>query len=251
MDNKKNTILLTVIAVATLLVAVVGATFAYFIAQEGEGANTNITVKTGTGSSSAFTATQNLNVYADQSTFAEGKTSKTGTSTGKVTWTAPGSTDAYTPTETERTFCYTVKLDIKSNNFRYDLAGSTSGTAQLLFNVFRGVGETDGSTGYEAEITEGVAGLTYITSASNSVKGVSPDIENSYVTFGGWDITTATGEHQIGGEYKMVASETTGGDPVTTMYDTWTATVTLVNLKAEQNYNTNKTFTATLKYDQC
>ena len=32
MDNKKNTILLTVIAVATLLVAVVGATFAYFTA---------------------------------------------------------------------------------------------------------------------------------------------------------------------------------------------------------------------------
>ncbi len=247
MDNKKNTILLTVIAVATLLVAVVGATFAYFTAQEGEGANTNITVKTGTGSSSAFTATQNLNVYADQSTFAEGKTSKTGTSTGKVTWTAPGSTDAYTPTETERTFCYTVKLDIKSNNFRYDLAGSTSGTAQLLFNVSRGVGATNGSTAAEVEITTGVGSLNYVS----NITGISTTKEGEDATFSGFDITTATGEHQIGGQYKMVAASTTKGAAVTTMYDKWTATVTLVNLKAEQNYNTNKTFTATLKYDQC
>jgi hypothetical protein len=33
MENKSNTLLLTVIAVATLLVAVIGATFAYFTAQ--------------------------------------------------------------------------------------------------------------------------------------------------------------------------------------------------------------------------
>ena len=43
--EKKNTILLTVIAVATLLVAVVGATFAYFTAttQTGTGAGTTAT----------------------------------------------------------------------------------------------------------------------------------------------------------------------------------------------------------------
>ena len=44
--EKKNTILLTVIAVATLLVAVVGATFAYFTATNstsGEGGTTDVT----------------------------------------------------------------------------------------------------------------------------------------------------------------------------------------------------------------
>ena len=54
MENKKNTILLTVIAVATLLVAVVGATFAYFTAQGGTGTSANVTVTTGTAASSDF-----------------------------------------------------------------------------------------------------------------------------------------------------------------------------------------------------
>ncbi len=44
--NNKNTILLTVIAVATLLVAVVGATFAYFTVSQASGtANTTVTAK--------------------------------------------------------------------------------------------------------------------------------------------------------------------------------------------------------------
>lgn len=49
--EKKNTILLTVIAIATLLVAVVGATFAYFTASV---TTTNPAVKTTTGKSAAL-----------------------------------------------------------------------------------------------------------------------------------------------------------------------------------------------------
>ena len=45
-NNNKNVILLTVIAVATLLVAVVGATFAYFTVNNASGqANTTVTAK--------------------------------------------------------------------------------------------------------------------------------------------------------------------------------------------------------------
>ena len=44
--DKKNTMLLTVIAVATLLVAVVGATFAYFTASNTASGSTTATVKT-------------------------------------------------------------------------------------------------------------------------------------------------------------------------------------------------------------
>lgn len=249
MDNKKNTILLTVIAVATLLVAVVGATFAYFTASEGEAVSTQIVVKTGTGSSSSFDLTQNLSIYADQTNFAKGKTSKVGQSDGKVYWTAPGSTAEYTPTEEDRTFCYTVTLHIDSNNFKYDEAGSATGTAQLLFNISRGIGATDGTTGELEEIKTGVNGLTYI---NDPVTGNSPDIENSNVTFTGWDITTkGTGDYQVGGQYKMVAAETVGGTAVTEMTDKWEATVTLVNLDAEQNYNTDKTLNATLKFAKC
>ena len=53
--EKKNTILLTVIAVATLLVAVVGSTFAFFAVQAEN--NTNVTVQTKTAASDVFNAT--------------------------------------------------------------------------------------------------------------------------------------------------------------------------------------------------
>ena len=53
MENRKNTILLTVIAVATLLVAVVGATFAYFTAQGGGIAETKVNVTTSTSANSS------------------------------------------------------------------------------------------------------------------------------------------------------------------------------------------------------
>ena len=56
--EKKNTVLLTVIAVATLLVAVVGATFAYFTAT----ANTNGDASGNTNTSTAKLANVSLNV---------------------------------------------------------------------------------------------------------------------------------------------------------------------------------------------
>ena len=52
--EKKNTILLTVIAVATLLVAVVGATFAYFTAQGGTTRTREIQIQTSTSDSTTF-----------------------------------------------------------------------------------------------------------------------------------------------------------------------------------------------------
>ncbi len=56
--DKKNTILLTVIAVATLLVAVVGATFAYFSISGGSGTtNTTVTAQT-PASNSTITVTE-------------------------------------------------------------------------------------------------------------------------------------------------------------------------------------------------
>lgn len=59
--DKKNTILLTVIAVATLLVAVVGASFAFFAVQETNNANVNIETTTAKGSD-VFNATNTGNL---------------------------------------------------------------------------------------------------------------------------------------------------------------------------------------------
>ena len=105
MDNRKNTILLTVIAVATLLVAVVGATFAYFSAQGGGTATNNIEVKTEAAASSSFSIDKNLAILANMDNFAQGNGStQADTMTGTVEFTAGTGTAAQTE------FCYTAAL---------------------------------------------------------------------------------------------------------------------------------------------
>ncbi len=82
--ERKNTILLTVIAIATLLVAVVGATFAYFTASTNvktpTGANANITTNKLEGANITFTADKNfdlldypggIGVYGSKATIAK------------------------------------------------------------------------------------------------------------------------------------------------------------------------------------
>lgn len=94
-ERKNNTALLTVIAIATLLVAVVGATFAYFSASTDNDANVNVTATT--AAADAFTATSSdditLNVTADNMQQADGKNDYTvvaddDTATVTVTLTA-------------------------------------------------------------------------------------------------------------------------------------------------------------------
>ena len=67
--EKKNTVLLTVIAIATLLVAMVGATFAYFTAQRGDGAQADITVTTSTSDSIVYGSFNPLILKATQQNF--------------------------------------------------------------------------------------------------------------------------------------------------------------------------------------
>lgn len=62
--EKKNTVLLTVIAVATLLVAVVGASFAYFAVDATNNANVEVTTKTA-GGSDVFSATGSKELSMD------------------------------------------------------------------------------------------------------------------------------------------------------------------------------------------
>ena len=75
--DKKNTMLLTVIAVATLLVAVVGATFAFFAISTDQGKNskTNITGTTPNVPSSAIalTGAQDLKLHLTADNMAQAK----------------------------------------------------------------------------------------------------------------------------------------------------------------------------------
>ena len=112
MENKKNTILLTVIAVATLLVAVVGATFAYFTATGGDAVSKQVNVITGTAASSSFAIDGAINIYADATNFAQGQANRTGSSNGTVSFTAPTQPEGSTLDAKDLQFCYSVSLNI-------------------------------------------------------------------------------------------------------------------------------------------
>lgn len=209
MDNRKNTILLTVIAVATLLVAVVGATFAYFTAQGGAAQEAKITVTTGTASSASLGTWTAINIYADATTFAEGMGDRTGTSTGTVSWTAPGQVSGQAaPSESDRTYCYKAYLDVTTNTFKYS-ATNTSKDAELTFTAQKG--------------SVKVLDTVDITGKTEAVQ--IP--------------TTANGSEYI---HKLVAEA--GG----TVSDAWTLTVTLENLNVDQNDNTGKSFSGAVKF---
>lgn len=206
--EKKNTILLTVIAVATLLVAVVGATFAYFTAQGGTSSTANVTVSTGTAGSSTLSTFDAINIYADATNFAQNAGNRTGTSSGTVSWTAPGASAGSTPSEAERSFCYTAALSVTKNDFNYS---STN-------------------TDKAAELT--------LTAKKNDV--VVLDAKD--ITVGTATVNIPTEKDGSTNTHKLV---TTAGDTVS---DKWELTVTLVNLGVDQNDNTSKQFSGAVKF---
>ncbi len=144
MDNRKNTILLTVIAVATLLVAVVGATFAYFSAQGGGTAFDNIEVKTEAAASSSFSIDKNIAILANMDNFNEdnGETQHD-TMTGTVEFTAGTGTGAQTE------FCYTAALAWAGMS--KDFVDTGSAEADLTLTVTKKTGWN--GSGYDSTTT--------------------------------------------------------------------------------------------------
>lgn len=216
MENKKNTILLTVIAVATLLVAVVGATFAYFTASGAQGTTGNVTVSTGTAASSEFGVIKALNLYADATTFAEGGADVTGETTGTVKWTAPGAVGTATPSVADRTFCYTAALEITANTF-VKSAANTSNVNELEFTA--------------------VKGTTTIIDKQSLV-----NLTTGEAVTGTINIPTTKGGTDL--KHTLVAE---AGDSVS---DSWTITVTLKNQAFNQNDNAGKQFTGVIRFNK-
>lgn len=206
--EKKNTILLTVIAVATLLVAVVGATFAYFTAQGGATSQADIIVKTGTSASSSFGTYTAISIYADQDNFAQGKPDQTGTTTGTVSWTAPGATENYTPTEAERSMCYTATLNITGNTFVVS-SKNEAGDPELVFTA---------------------------------EKGSTKLIDNMNITTTKTDVQIPAAAGGSTYVHKLTA------DAGKTVTEDWKLTVTLKNLAVDQNDNTGKSFSGAVKF---
>ena len=211
MENKKQAIILSVVAIVTLLSLILGATYAYFQASGNSGSSTNVNVTTYTSDLLTFEIGDDIAVYADQISFASGKGNATGSTYAKATLVANNKTN-------EATKNYYVYLNISENTFTYT---QNESTPELLLTIK----DTSGN-----EITS-ITSLTYKTVTDGKGASIS-----------GFDITTKSGVITLFDNREITANPT--------KTEEWNITVTFVNYNANQTGNAGKSFNAKLMIQQ-
>ena len=207
MENKKQAIILSVIASIALLVLIVGATYAYFQASGGTGTSANLRVTTYTTDVFNFEVGSDISIYADATSFASGKGNAVGSTFAKAILTANNKTN----TATEHYYLY---LNISNNTFIYT---QNESTPELLLTI------TDASGNAVTDITS----LAYKTVTDGKGTSIS-----------GYDITNKSGLITLFNNKEITASPT--------KTDEWNITVTLVNYDKDQSKNAGKSFSAKL-----
>ena len=207
MKNKKQAIILSVIASITLLVLIVGATYAYFQASGGTGTNTDVRVTTYTTDVFNFEVGSDISIYADATSFASGKGNASGNTFAKAILTANNKTNT-------STMNYYLYLNISNNTFIYT---QNVNTPELLLTI------TDASGNAVTDITS----LAYKTVTDGKGASIS-----------GYDITNKSGVITLFNNKEITASPT--------KTDEWNITVTLVNYDKDQSNNMGKKFNAKL-----
>ena len=203
--SKKNAIVLSIVAVVTLIALVVGATFAYFKAQGGTGSSTEVKVTTYTTDMLTFTTGNAISLYADQSSFGQEKGSLSGETFAKATLVANNKTN-------EATDNYYVYFNIENNTFKYTLGNDKP---ELILTVTG----PDGS-----EVTE-ISGLTH---------KVVQDRENKSIS--GFDVTTTNGIITIANKKTITATPNAE--------EQYTLKLTFVNYEGDQTANATSTLSA-------
>lgn len=166
--EKKNTVLLTVIAVATLLVAVVGATFAYFTASTaGSGAgtvNTSTTTSVGAVKLDLATTANTADIKYPGGMMVNGASvtsTVTGAGTFDATYTINGTVDA--------TALASANTTVKYSLYRLDSAV----TGDLLSGCTL---QTSASNGVTTYYYTGCAANTAITATTAVATGTITDL---------------------------------------------------------------------------
>ena len=211
MENKKQAIILSGVAIVALLALIIGATYAYFRASGNSGSNTDINVTTYTLDLLSFEMGSDIKINADQTSFASGKGNATGSTFAKAILTANNKTNTATKN-------YYMYLNISNNTFTYT---QNENTPELLLTI------TDVSGNAITSIT----GLTYKTVIDGKGTSVS-----------GFDITTKSGLLTLFDNREITASPT--------KTEEWNVTVTFVNYNANQTGNAGKSFNAKLIIQQ-
>ena len=205
MKNKKA-IILSVIAVITLLVLIIGATYAYFQASGGTGTSANLRVTTYTTDIITFEVGSNINIETNATLFSQGKGNASGTTFARATLTANNKTNSATEN-------YNLFLNISDNTFSYSV---DTNTPELILTI------KDKSNN---EVTS-IEGLTYKTvtdGKGTTIKGFDITNKNGLLTIFNKDITTTS-----------------------TTVEEWNVTVTFVNYNKDQTGNAGKKFDAQL-----
>ena len=206
MENQKTKII-SIASIIALALTLVTATFAYFMAQTGEGKSTDIKINASTVDTLTFEAGSAISLNLNQDNFASGKGNQTGTTFAKAMLTANNKTN----TATEHYYMY---LNISNNTFTYSIDNNTP---EILLSI------KDGSNN---EITA-LTGLTYKTVTDG--KGAS---------IKGFDITTKSGLITILNNREITTTST--------KTEQWNVTVTFVNYNSNQAGNAGKSFSAKL-----
>ena len=166
-ENNKKILGLTLVGVITLIIVVVGATYAYFQATSSGEGKLNTDVSTNTTDNLSFSFGDEIHITATEENFAQGMPSLSDSTTG----TALLRPNNY---NNDATATYNIYLIIENNNFEYTTENQTP---EILLNVTAPTGEK----------LENITGLVH--------------------TEDGFDITTRVGGFLIISDYEITADQ--------------------------------------------
>ncbi len=252
-ENKKQTLILSIIAIITLLLVVVGATYAFFTSQNTGKQDVNINAESGTTDVLSFSlndkdvtsdqvkdeenAKSDIMITANMDNFNEGNISVGDGVTGTATLIANNATN-----NAKDNYYVYLKIDLNElrySNFKSDAGDILEGkedngvivapdedhktkVPELILTVIQ--------PGEEKEELDHIDGLDYYT-----------DVDGHGLN--GFDITETKGLIPIAKNYEIAA---TGDTPTVRATQEWEIKVTLVNLDSNQNKNTGKEFSGKL-----
>ena len=199
----KNKRILTYVIV--LIVLAIGVTFAYFVAQTGDGAKSNVNIKADSVDDLKFSVNKDLSLSANQFNFAQGS----GNLSDSVTATASLKANS---TKKTATYNYYVYFQMESNEYKYTTLNKLP---EIVLSI----------TGPNGEITN-VDGLTYVSAS---------DADGNIIK--GFDIT------ELGSSIIKIADSFEISSSSSTNYTNqeWVFKVTFINLNTDQTGNQGKT----------
>jgi len=208
--EEKKSIVLSIIAIITLLTLIIGATYAYFQASVSGSGNVDVGVETGDTDTLTFIAEDKIGFNVSLANFSQGAGNVGDTATAKAQLIASRALQNETRFSEED---YNVFLVITENDFEYT---TDSGEMELRLQV----------TDPNGNKVTSIPGLNYITTDKEGNA-----LEESEQ---GFDITTRTGSFLIAADWDIRTNDILVQD--------WLIDVTMINLDSNQNDNMGKSF---------